>query len=108
MANEAELVERLRDPVNNWNSGGRFEAAAAIELLAAERDAAQAKLAEAVEVIKFYRDCWDTHPGDSGPGGNYPQEPVCNPDCDLLEDGGNLARAFLTSLEDKTADGGDK
>ena len=31
-----DIVERLRDPVNNWNSGGRFEAAAEIERLTAE------------------------------------------------------------------------
>lgn len=27
------IVERLRDPVNNWNSGGRFAAADLIERL---------------------------------------------------------------------------
>lgn len=32
-----DLIARLRDPVNNWNSGGRFEAADAIERLASER-----------------------------------------------------------------------
>jgi IS5 family transposase len=30
-----DLVKRLRDPTNNWNSGGRFEAAARIEAQAA-------------------------------------------------------------------------
>jgi hypothetical protein len=29
----SDLVKRLRDPVNNWNSGGRFEAADRIETL---------------------------------------------------------------------------
>jgi len=31
----SDIVERLRDPVNNWNSGGRFEAADEIERLRA-------------------------------------------------------------------------
>lgn len=31
-----DLVKRLRDPVHNWNSGGRFEAVDRIESLEAE------------------------------------------------------------------------
>jgi len=31
----SDIVERLRDPVGNWNSGGRFEAADEIERLRA-------------------------------------------------------------------------
>lgn len=30
-----DIVKRLRDPENNWNSGGRFEAANEIERLTA-------------------------------------------------------------------------
>lgn len=51
MTDAAELVKRLRDPENNWNSGGRFEAAAEIErlcdLLAAQQDDACTDIAYA-------------------------------------------------------------
>ena len=47
------------------------------------------------EALEFYATSWETHPGDSGPGGNTPQEPVCDPDAALIEDGGAKARAAL-------------
>ncbi len=34
----SDIVKRLRDPVNNWNTGGRFEAADTIEALQARLD----------------------------------------------------------------------
>lgn len=39
-----DIVKRLRDPVNNWNSGGRFEAADEIERLRAAVDIARTAL----------------------------------------------------------------
>ncbi len=45
--------------------------------------------------LQFYAEAWDTHPGDSGPGGNTPQDPVCDPNADLIEDGGKIARDAL-------------
>jgi len=49
------------------------------------------------KALEFYRDAWERHPGDSGPGGNTPSEPVCDPSLDLLEDGGLRAHKALKS-----------
>jgi hypothetical protein len=62
---------------------------------AAERDRLKAVNAQLVGALGFYAIAWNTHPGDSGPGGNDPQDPVCDPDYALLEDCGQIARATL-------------
>ena len=41
-----DIVERLRDPVNNWNSGGRFEAADEIEKLREQNEQLHTALAD--------------------------------------------------------------
>ncbi|MGI9489062.1 MAG: hypothetical protein ACR2RF_24890 [Geminicoccaceae bacterium] len=55
----------------------------------------RSRMGQLIQALEFYSTAWDAHPGDSGPGGNWPQDPVCNPDQDLLEDGGDIARAAL-------------
>lgn len=66
-------------------------------------EAANKALAEA---LQFYATAWNMHPGDSGLGGNWPADPVCDPDADLLEDGGDHARKTLAEHAAK-AQGGD-
>ena len=58
----AELETALDDPALPASWHDRAEAA----------EAREAALAGA---LGFYRDEWEGHPGDSGPGGNVPQDP---------------------------------
>lgn len=46
-----DIVQRLRDPANNWNSGGRFEAADHIENL-------EARIRELEEILYVVSE-WD-------------------------------------------------
>lgn len=55
-------------------------------------------LADVLGALQFYQDAWEGHPGDSGPGGNWPADPEWNPDEALLEDGGQKARAILAAF----------
>ena len=48
------IVERLRDPVNNWNSGGRFAAADHIEAL-------EASVVGLTQERDFHRETADLH-----------------------------------------------
>ena len=50
------------------------------------------------ETLEFYGTGWFGHPGDSGSGGNTPQDPVLEPPEWLMEDGGERARQALASL----------
>lgn len=58
--------------------------------------AAEARIAKLEAALQFYATAWDGHPGDSGPGGNTPQDPVCDPSADLLDDSGDYARRALS------------
>ena len=58
------------------------------------------------DALEFYTTAWNTHPGDSGPGGNDPQDPVCDPDDALLEDGGKQARTVLAAYRDAMKESG--
>ncbi len=56
-------------------------------------------------LLEFYRDSWRGHSGDSGPGGNDPQEPECWPDEALMDDVGNMARQALAQLPQRKTGG---
>lgn len=85
-----KINRRLVDHANWLNlDGSRLEA---------HRDILQARVREIETALEFYATAWTTHPGDSGPGGNTPQDPVCDPDDALIEDGGRRARNALDAL----------
>lgn len=66
----------------------RKKSATALQALQAENERLR-------EALWFYAVEWDGHAGDSGPGGNWPADPVWDPNEDLLDDGGKRARAAL-------------
>ena len=66
---------------------------------AVARKAALEEAAPLRRALEFYADGWEGHAGDSGPGGNDPQDPECWPSEALLDDAGSLARRALAESE---------
>ena len=73
-----------------------------LEKAEAERDAIAKERDELGKALRFYRDAWEGHSGDSGPGGNTPADPEVWPSESLCEDGGEIARQALARLKEST------
>ena len=123
MSDIAGLIERLDDAITRvidrcmYNKGGALMgipanpdrdidvllgmAKDALATLSARNAELEAHNAMLVGALEFYKDGWGWSPGDSGPGGNTPQDPDSWPEEALMEDAGEKARNVLNATPEK-------